>query len=311
MERRGITCGGNFIIDHVKLVDLWPDEGMLSLILEEHRATGGCAQNVLIDLARLQAGIPLSGIGLVGDDEDGAFILRQMQAHGVEASRIQVLEEAPTSYTDVITVEKTGTRTFFHNKGANNRLDAEHFDFSREGARIFHAGYILLLDALDAPDPEHGTRMARVLKAAREAGCRTSVDVVSESGYRFQRLVLPALEHTDYLILNEIEAGRTAGYEVRDAGGRIDPGALRSTLEELRGKGSVELVCIHFPEGSCAARRDGESLYLPSHRMPDGSIKGTVGAGDAFCAGMLYGLHEEWDLERCMRLANAMAGVCL
>ncbi|HEB29832.1 MAG TPA: sugar kinase, partial [Spirochaetes bacterium] len=35
MERRGITAAGNFIIDHVKVVDLWPDEGMLSIISEE------------------------------------------------------------------------------------------------------------------------------------------------------------------------------------------------------------------------------------------------------------------------------------
>ncbi len=311
MDRKGITCGGNFIIDHVKLVDLWPDEGMLSIILEEHRATGGCAQNVLIDLATLRAGIPLAGIGLVGDDEDGSFILEQMQAHGVDGSRIQTLKDVPTSYTDVITVEKTGNRTFFHNKGANNHLDAEHFDFSRLDAKLFHAGYILLLDALDGPDPEHGTRMARVLKAAREAGCKTSVDAVSESGYRFERLVLPALEYTDYLIVNEIEAGRTAGYEIREKSGGLNLRSLRDTLNVLLGKGCVELVCIHFPEGAYGSTRGGEPLFIPSHRMPPGSIKGTVGAGDAFCAGMLFGLHQEWDLERSMRLANAMAGVCL
>lgn len=311
MQRTGITCGGNLIIDHVKLVDVWPDEGMLSFILEEHRATGGCAQNVLIDLARLETEIPLAGVGLVGDDDDGSYMLEQMKEHGIDTGRIRTLQDVASSYTDVVTVEKTGNRTFFHHKGANNHLDAQHFDFSGEKARIFHAGYILLLDGLDAPDPEFGTRMARVLKAARDAGCRTSVDVVSESSYRFEKLVLPALEYTDYLIVNEIEAGRTAGFKVRDKSGDLNTGNLRSTLETLRGKGSLELVCIHFPEGAYGARRDGKPVFVPSHRMPDGSIKGTVGAGDAFCAGMLYGLHEEWDLERTMRFANAMAGVCL
>jgi sugar/nucleoside kinase (ribokinase family) len=45
--------------------------------------------------------------------------------------------------------------------------------------------------------------------------------------------------------------------------------------------------------------------------MPEGQIVSTVGAGDAFCAGMLYGIYQEWDLEKTMRFANAMAGVCL
>jgi sugar/nucleoside kinase (ribokinase family) len=45
--------------------------------------------------------------------------------------------------------------------------------------------------------------------------------------------------------------------------------------------------------------------------LPPGYIRGGAGAGDAFCAGMLYGLHERWDLERTMRLAVTAAAVCL
>ena len=40
VEREGITCGGNFIIDHLKTVDLWPEEGMLSIIQEEKKCPG-------------------------------------------------------------------------------------------------------------------------------------------------------------------------------------------------------------------------------------------------------------------------------
>jgi sugar/nucleoside kinase (ribokinase family) len=68
VERKGICAAGNFIIDHIKVVDLWPEEGMLSLILDERRASGGCAYNVLKDLARLKTGIPLNAIGLVSKD---------------------------------------------------------------------------------------------------------------------------------------------------------------------------------------------------------------------------------------------------
>lgn len=311
MERRGITCAGNFILDRIKIVDLWPKQGMLAMILEEKRSTGGCAYNVLKDLSKLKTGLPLYGIGVVSDDEDGNFILQDLEQHGVDTAQMQFVEGVPTSYTDVVTVKETGDRTFFYNRGSNSLLDLNHFDFKKVRSKLFHIGYILLLDSLDAPDREYGTRMARVLCLAKESGLKTSVDVVSESSYRFRELVPPALRYTDYLIVNEIEAGRTAGYEPRKDDGTIDMENMKRIIENLVESGNSELVCIHFPEGAYASKGGAQPLFLPSHDPPDGFIKGTVGAGDAFCAGVLYGIHEGWDLERTMRFANAMACWCL
>jgi len=311
MERRGITCAGNFIIDRIKIVDLWPDQGMLAMILEEKRSTGGCAYNVLKDLAKLKSGLPLCGIGVVSDDEDGNFILEDLKGYNVDTSQMQFVEGVPTSYTDVITVKETGDRTFFYNRGSNSLLDVDHFNLKMVQSKLFHIGYILLLDSLDAPDPEFGTRMARVLKLAKESGLKTSVDVVSESSYRFKELVPPALKYTDYLIINEIEAGRTAGYEIREKDGSVNVKHLEISLSVLLENGNSQLVCIHLPEGAYACENGGEPHFVPSHDPPDGFIKGTVGAGDAFCSGMLYGIHQGWDLDRTMRFANAMACWCL
>jgi sugar/nucleoside kinase (ribokinase family) len=309
--RVGITAAGNFIIDHIKVVDLWPEEGMLSLIMEERRASGGCAYNVLKDIAKLGTGMPLCGIGLISNDEDGRYIIEDLKSHGVDGSMMRFMDRVMTPYTDVITVKGTGNRTFFHNKGTSKYLSVSHFDFSRIGSKIFHIGYILLLDTLDGPDPECGTAMARLLKTAKGSGLKTSVDVVSESSYRFNKIVLPALKYTDYLILNEIEAGRTTGHEIREKSGKLDVINLKDSLRSLLANGESELVCIHFPEGAFAAERGQKPHYVPSHRLPEGFIKGTAGAGDAFCAGMLFGIHKGWDLDRSMRFAGAMAAMCL
>jgi sugar/nucleoside kinase (ribokinase family) len=270
LERRGITAAGNFIIDHIKVVDLWPDEGMLSLIIQEKRSTGGCACNVLIDLARLQTGIPLYGIGLVSNDEDGEFMIDNLKSSGVDVSMMQFMDDVSTSYTDVMTVESTGNRTFFHNKGVNKYLDIKHFDFSRVTTKIFHIGYILLLDTLDGPETEYGTRMARLLKNAKESGLKTSVDLVSESSYRFNKIVSPALKYTDYLILNEIEAGRTSGHEIRENNGGLNMENLKRTLDVLMEGGESELVCIHFPEGAYAGKKGSEPRFITTHKCPEG-----------------------------------------
>jgi sugar/nucleoside kinase (ribokinase family) len=66
------------------------------------------------------------------------------------------------------------------------------------------------------------------------------------------------------------------------------------------------LVVIHFPEGAFARTRRGEDFWQASLEVPPARIKGTAGAGDAFCAGVLLGLHEGWDLPRCL-----LTGVCI
>jgi len=316
VEQVGVCCAGNFIIDHVKVVDLWPDEGMLSLILEERRANGGCAYNVLKDIALLKTNLPLFGVGVIGGDADGKFILNDLKKHDINSDMITCVDGTITSYTDVITVKKTGNRTFFHNKGANKFLDIKHFDFSKINTKLFHIGYILLLDTLDGPDTEYGTVMARLLKMAKSCGLKTSVDVVSESSYRFNKIVLPALKYTDYLILNEIEAGRTSGFEIREKNGQLNIDNLKKSLSMLMENGNSELICIHFPEGAFAITRNEiekgiKPHFASSHLLPDDFIEGTVGAGDAFCAGMLYGIHEGWDIDKTMKFANAMASMCL
>jgi sugar/nucleoside kinase (ribokinase family) len=198
-----------------------------------------------------------------------------------------------------------GRRTFFHNRGANALWDGEDLDFKKSKARIFHLGYLLLLDALDAPDKTYGTKAARLLSRAQEAGLKTSVDVVSEDSDRFGKVVSPALKYVDYCILNEIEAGKTAGFKIRDVEGKLDTVSLRHAAGALLQMGVKEVVVIHFPEGSFARTRKGEDYWQSSLNLPGKYIAGTAGAGDAFCAGMLYGLHEEWPLDKCL-----MTGVC-
>jgi sugar/nucleoside kinase (ribokinase family) len=179
-------------------------------------------------------------------------------------------------------------------------------DFKKIPARIFHLGYLLLLDELDRPDAKFGTKAARLLARAQAAGVKTSVDVVSEDSDRFAKIVNPALKHVDYCILNEIEAGKTAGFNVRQPDGRLDTVALRHAAGSLLQQGVRELVVIHFPEGAFARTRKGDDFWQRSLKLPAKHIAGTAGAGDAFCAGVLYGLHENWDLPRCL-----LTGVCI
>ncbi|HCL92042.1 MAG TPA: hypothetical protein DIC50_04570 [Verrucomicrobia subdivision 3 bacterium] len=82
--------------------------------------------------------------------------------------------------------------------------------------------------------------------------------------------------------------------------------ALRHAAGALLQQGVRELVVVHFPEGAFARTRKGDDFWQPALKLPPKYIAGTAGAGDAFCAGVLYGLHESWDLQRCL-----LTGVCI
>lgn len=309
--RHGIAAGGNWIVDRVKTVDQLPGRGMLANIRAVVLSSGGAPANVLADLARMRVPFPLAGYGLIGCDADGDFIESRFRALGIDISGLQRRESAPTSYTDVMTEVASGARTFFHHRGANADFGPEHVPLTGMTCRLFHLGYVLLLDRMDSPDPELGTQAARLLRDLRARGIRTSLDVVSEEGDRFRALVPPALKHTDYLIINEIEAGRVTGLTIRRPEGTFDAAALVAAVDALMAMGDMELTVIHMPEGAYLKHRASGTASAGSLRLPPGFIKGAVGAGDAFCAGVLYGIHEGWSPEAILRLGNCSAAAAL
>jgi sugar/nucleoside kinase (ribokinase family) len=314
-SRNGLLAGGNWIVDAVKMIDVWPQQDALANIHSESRGTGGSPFNVLVDLAIMGCGFALEAVGLVGNDAHGRFILNTCHELGIQTQALQITPDAPTSFTDVMTVASTGRRTFFHARGANALLDDTHFDFSKTTARMFHLGYLLLLDGLDKPCPEFGTVAARVLARARQAGLKTSIDVVSEDSERFAKIVLPALKYVDYCIMNEFEAGRVTGRSIRKEGG-IDFAELKAAMEDLLAAGVHDSVLVHFPEGGCILDKQGGWTQHGSVILPEGYIKGAAGAGDAFTAGVLMARHqglsqkEQLQLGVCAAAANLADETC-
>jgi sugar/nucleoside kinase (ribokinase family) len=309
-ERSGILAGGNWVVDKLKLIDTYPQQDALANILSESIGNGGSPFNILINLANLGADFPLAGVGLIGADADGEWITAQCAQNHISPAQLRTHPTAHTSYTDVMTVQSTARRTFFHQRGANAFLDDGHFDFESDTARIFHLGYLLLLDRLDQPDATYGTVAARVLQRAKSAGCWTSIDLVSEDSDRFKKVVLPALPYADYCFLNEFEIERTTGVVVRQKQG-VNLVALQNAAELLIRAGVREWVVVHFPEGACALGRDGHMRIQGGLGIPQSRIVGTVGAGDAFAAGVLYGLHEGCSIECALHYGVCVATSCL
>ena len=304
--RRGIVSAGNWLVDKIKFIRTYPAAGNLVTIEKIESGFGGCAHNVLADLSHMESGIPLYAGGCVGCDAQGDAIMAAIERMGIDAEGMCRVVAA-TSYTDVMADMTTGTRTFFHHHGANALFGGEQVEKIKAEAKIFHLGYLLLLQRMDAADEEYGIVAARVLDGLQRRGYLTSVDVVSEEGDRFREVILPCLKYMNYFIVNEIEAGACFGRSLRDTQGEILLDEVEAAARFLLEQGVNDAVVIHFPEGGFGMKASGEKCFEPSFRVSASEIVSSVGAGDAFCAAMLYALHEELPLSRALQTANAAA----
>lgn len=294
-QRVGIVVAGSVIVDKINEISAYPDLGELTQIRSIQNAVGGCVPNVAVDLKKIAPDLPVYAAGKIGNDAEGEFVTKLLKADGVDTNGLQVMAGEKTSFTEVMSIPG-GQRTFFVYPGASADFGIADMDFDSVNAKILHLGYFLLLQKVDDGDG------LLILQKAKEIGMETSIDLVSENSDRYG-LVLPCLPFTDYLIVNELEAGRLTG---------IEPTAenLERIARRLMELGVQKKVIIHMPERSVIFSAEGYST-LGSYKLPDGYIQGTTGAGDAFCAGALLGIYNGWSDLEIMEFASGCAVMAL
>jgi sugar/nucleoside kinase (ribokinase family) len=173
--------------------------------------------------------------------------------------------------------------------------------------RFFHLGYLMLLDRMDTFASPGVTHAARLLAEARAAGMETSLDMVSTEHPDFHAIARSALPHTDHLMINESEASRVLQIPLS----ADDAPALLQAAGALLAAGVRSSVTLHTELGAVGVTAAGEQAVQASVRLPGGFSKGATGAGDAFAAGLLYGLHESLPLAERLRLAVCTAACSL
>ena len=290
MNRKGIAVAGTVLVDKLNEISAYPACGQLTKILGTSLVVGGAVPNTGIDIKRVDPTVTVKAVGKLGRDSEGDFIVRVLSENGLDTAPL-TRGDKPTSFTDVMSIVG-GQRTFFTYPGACADFGVDDIDFDALDVDMLHLGYFLLLDKVDAGDG------LKILKRAKEYGIKTSIDLVSENSDRYG-IVRECLPYTDNVIINEHEAGMIAG---------IEP--CRENLEkitrEIKKMGVSERVIIHMPElGVCLS--DNGYFELPSLNLPKGYIKGTTGAGDAFCAGALIGIYRGLDEIEILKLAAKAA----
>ena len=301
---KGVIGLGMWCVDTTYKINELPERGKLEPILDSFQCVGGGPSNVLTDLSSLGFNYPMIAMGSIGLDGNASIIKHHLKKNNIQINYLISSKTVPTSQT-VCMSEKKNERTFLYYPGANNLLDTKHFkiDDLKSKPKILYIGYLTLLGKLDRFN-NNKTRLNIVLEKAKKKNLITVLDLVSNKTSHFQKIVYSALPFTDYLLLNEIEAQLLFKKSIKKNDNYLNIKLILQLTKKIFKNGLLKGLIIHNSKESVCVLED-QTHNIKSKIIPQQKIKNAVGAGDAFCAAFIYGIHENWNIEKILKKAHA------
>ena len=112
--------------------------------------------------------------------------------------------------------------------------------------------------------------------------------------------------------MNETESCSIWNIEPYTADGKINAENIETAMRKMAECGVKDKIIIHCKTAAFIMDvQSGEISYMPSLKIPKDEIKGSVGAGDAFCAGSLYGIYNGYSDTQILEFASAAAACSL
>jgi sugar/nucleoside kinase (ribokinase family) len=263
-------------------VDRIPANGGLSFLDRLDWSIGGNAANAAVAFARL--GGVAQCVGRVGSDPAGDFLVEALDSAGVGTHWLERGDFGETA-TTVVLVDGLGERSFLHRPGGNAVLALDVLDRLpvASGDWVLIAGYPLLRRF-------RGAELADALRRLRERGVRLCMDTVGHPDEADGVDVIPALAHVDWFVPSEGEALGLVGVDDIDAASARFLGAGARNVVVKRGAAGCR-----WSTGAA-----GPEDFVP----PRVDVMDTLGAGDAWCAGLISALGAGWGARDAMRAAN-------
>lgn len=264
----------------VNLIAKREEEGFVT---DYKESAGGSAANTTVGLARL--GLKTGFIGKVASDNEGTFLLEAFRKEGVDINGITVSRRG-RSGTVMGYVDPNGDRALYVDPGVNDHI--EFGDINLEyvrGTRFVH------LSSFVAETP---------FKAQKQLIAQLpDLHVCFDPGAIYANKGLAAIKsiirRSDAMFPNEAEVVLLTGKSYKEGA---------ETLLKLGAK----LVAVKRGKHGCYVTDGKESHHIDAYKV---KAVDTTGAGDAFCAGFIYGLVKGKDLFECGKLGNFVASRCV
>jgi ribokinase len=256
-----------------------------SFIESYAEACGGSAANTVVGLARL--GCKVGFIGKVGFDKEGDLLLEDFCKEGVDTKGV-IRAKHRKSGSVIGFVDKKGARALYIDSGVNDTIDSK--EISAE--YVSQVRFLHLTSFVGEKSFQTQKKLLEMLP--------NNVKVSFDPGTLYARRGWAQLEP----IIKKSYVLMPNAHELELITGETD---YCQGADFLIGKG-VKIVAVKLGGDGCYVT-DGRERHLV--KVVKVKVVDTTGAGDAFCAGFLYGLLNDKSLYKCGRLGNFVASRCI
>ncbi len=278
-----VICFGALNVDRLYRVNRIAGRDEESFIIDFKEAPGGSAANTAVGLARL--GLKTGFIGKVSDNREGKLLLNDFKRQNVDVDGIRVSKEGRSGIA-MGYVDTKGDRALYIDPGVNDSLELKEIDMKYADNTVF-----LHLTSFIGEKPFKAQKeLVRELRDVR---------ISFDPGELYARKGLTVLK----LMIERSFAMLPSRNELKLlTGKKYDEGS------KILIKKGVSIVAVKLGERGCYVTNGKESYLVEPYKV---KVADTTGAGDAFCAGFLYGLIKNKDLYECGRFGNFVASRCI
>jgi ribokinase len=274
---------GALNLDKLFKVNMIANKEEEAAVLDFKESGGGSAANTVVGLARLE--LRTGFVGKVAADREGKFLLDEFRKEGVDINGITI-SQIGGSGTVMGYIDPKGERALYVDPGVNDQLDFSDIDLEYvSGTEFLH------LSSFVAEKPFNAQK--RLIDKLSDV--KTCFDPGALYARKGLAALKPLIKRSYTVFPNKLEVKLLTGQDYRE-------GAKK--LIEL----GAELVAVKLGKMGCYVS-DGKESHLIDAYMVE--AVDTTGAGDAFCAGFIYGLTKRKDLYECGKLGNFVASRCV
>ena len=266
-------------VDFLNVVPEFPTPNSKMKMFHFSKQGGGQVATAMVALSRW--GVKTKYIGKVGADELGQFSLQSVRQEGVDVSSVTIEPNAINQFATILVDGSTGDRTILWNR--DDRLMYREGELRKEEVccgRLLH---------LDGHDIRAAIQCARW---AKEESIPTVLDLD-----KVEPLTSRLIQEIDFLITSSRFPSLYTGISDQ-----------KEAFLELQQR-THGFLCTTLGPSGAMAWVNGEIFYAGGFNV---KTFDTTGAGDVFHGGFIYGLLQNWEVEKILRFANAVAALkCL
>ena len=286
-----VASTGTLAVDYFGFVPvLTPGGKTMARTYEYH--PGGVAGNVITQLGRL--GSSAGWFGKIGDDDTGKILLEEFHKYSLDTSHVEIVKDKNSMFCWIL-VDDQGERSITMFPNVLNELTRK--DVREKHGDFIRSAKILMAEACVMP-------LAPVLesmKIANEAGVKVVFDMdvtlndilITDMGSEAD--LREAIEMADVFIPCKAAAAELLGTS-----------DIKSEIKRLQVK-KEQIVAVTMGDKGCLIYDGSEVHEIQGFKV---DVVDTTGAGDAFHGGFVYGLLNNFSIEKTGEFSNACGAFC-